>query len=255
VREDESPKDRFVTVYGFRPVLAALTDNRLEVDKVLVAEGSRGPSVREIVAAADARRIPVRRTSPHRITLLSGSARHDNGVLADVVAPRMRTLAAALAERHHERPRTVLLLDGIRTPANVGMILRTATAAGLDGVVVPHHGVAEIDPLVVKASAGVAFRAPILRCATAEEAAERLVESGYTVVGLAGDAEQSLYATDLPSYAAFVLGGETAGVSEPVRPYVAEWVRIPMAGGVESLNVASAAAVLAFEVVRRRLQE
>ncbi|HZC27822.1 MAG TPA: RNA methyltransferase [Actinopolymorphaceae bacterium] len=244
-----------MTVYGFRPVLAALADERLEVDKVLVAEGARGPSVREIVTAAQARQVPVHRAPSHRITLLSGSSRHDNGVLADVVAPRMRTLAAALAARHHERPRTLLVLDGIRTPANVGMILRTATAAGLDGVVVPHHGVAGIDPLVVKASAGVAFHAPVLRCDTPDEAAERLVEAGYTIVGLAGDGEQSLYSMRLPSYVAFVLGGETAGVSDVVRPYVAQWVRIPMTGGVESLNVASAAAVVAFEIVRRRLQE
>lgn len=255
MRDEGSPKDRFVTVYGFRPVLAALADKRLEVDKVLVAEGARGPSVREIVTAAQERQVPVHRAPPHRITLLSGSSRHDNGVLADVVAPRMRTLAAALAVKHHERPCTLLVLDGVRTPANVGMILRTATAAGLDGVVVPHHGVAGIDPLVVKASAGVAFHAPVLRCETSGEAAERLVEAGYTVIGLAGDGEESLYSLPFPSYVAFVLGGETAGVSEAVRPYVAQWMRIPMAGDVESLNVASAAAVLAFEVVRRRLQE
>jgi 23S rRNA (guanosine2251-2'-O)-methyltransferase len=234
-------------------VLAALADKRLEVDKVLVAEGARGPSVREIVTAAQERHVPVHRAPPHRITLLSGSSRHDNGVLADVVAPRMRTLAAALAVKHHERPRTLLVLDGVRTPANVGMILRTATAAGLDGVVVPHHGVAGIDPLVVKASAGVAFHAPVLRADTAQDAVERLVDAGYAVFGLAADAEESIFEVDLPEFAAFVLGAETEGVGAPVRPYVGTWVRIPMPGGVESLNVASAAAVVSFELVRRGL--
>jgi 23S rRNA (guanosine2251-2'-O)-methyltransferase len=251
VRDDESPKDRFVTVYGFRPVLAALADDRLALDKVMVAEGARGPSVREIVAAAEARQVPVVRAAASRISLLTGSPRHDNGVLADVVAPQMRSLAAALDRRHHERPRTILLLDGITTPANVGMILRTATAAGLDGIVVPHRGVAGIDPLVVKASAGVAFRAPILRCETASEAAERLVDTGYAVVGLAADATVTLFDLPLPTHVAFVLGSETTGVTADVRRHVGEWVRIPMPGAVESLNVASAAAVVAFEVVRR----
>ncbi|MEQ7005510.1 RNA methyltransferase [Actinopolymorpha sp. B17G11] len=251
MREDESPKDRFVTVYGFRPVLAALTDDGLTIDKVMVAEGARGPSVREIVATAEARRIPVVRVPPARISLLSGSPRHDNGVLADVVAPQMRSLAGALDRRHHERPRTLLLLDGITTPANVGMILRTATAAGLDGIVVPHRGVAGIDPLVVKASAGVAFRAPILRSETAADAAERLVEAGYALVGLSADAPATLFDLPLPSHVAFVLGSETTGVTADVRRHVAEWVRIPMPGAVESLNVASAAAVVSFEVVRR----
>jgi 23S rRNA (guanosine2251-2'-O)-methyltransferase len=253
VREDESPKDRFVTVYGFRPVLAALSDDTLTIDKVRVAEGARGPSVREIVAAAEERQVPVLRTPPSRLSLLSGSPRHDNGVLADVVAPQMQSLATALDRRHHERPRTVLLLDGITTPANVGMILRTATAAGLDGIIVPHRGVAGIDPLVVKASAGVAFRAPILRCDTATEGAERLVDAGYTLVGLAADAPVTLFELALPTHVAFVLGSETTGVTADVRGQIGEWVRIPMPGDVESLNVASAAAVVAFDVVRRTL--
>jgi 23S rRNA (guanosine2251-2'-O)-methyltransferase len=253
VRETDSPKDRFVTVYGFRPVLAALSDERLEVDKVLVAEGTRGPSVREIVAAAEARHVPVQRVPLHRVNLLSGNSRHDNGVLADVVARHMRTLAGALEARRPEWPGTLLVLDGITTPANVGMILRTATAAGLDGIVVPHRGVAGIDPLVVKASAGVAFDAPVLRCSTAEEAVVRLVEAGYTIVGLAGAAVDTIYEMDVPPYSAFVLGSESSGVSPEVGAYVSAWVSIPMAGSVESLNVASAAAVLCFEVRRRSM--
>ncbi|HEY8456611.1 MAG TPA: RNA methyltransferase, partial [Actinopolymorphaceae bacterium] len=153
----------------------------------------------------------------------------------------------------HERPDTVLVLDGIKTPANVGMILRTATAAGLGGVVVPHRGVADLDPLVVKASAGVAFRAPVLRCGTAEEAVERLVEAGYEVVGLAADAKETIFETRVEPPVAFVLGSETEGVTDPVRPFVARWASIPMPGDVESLNVACAAAVVSFEIVRRRL--
>jgi 23S rRNA (guanosine2251-2'-O)-methyltransferase len=164
-----------------------------------------------------------------------------------VVAPRMRRLADALAGR----PSRVLVLDGITTPANVGMILRTATAAGVDGIVVPRRGVASIDPLVVKASAGVAFHAPVLRCYTAEEACRDLREAGYPLYALAGDARESLFDADLPRRAAYVLGGETDGVSEEVRRHVTGLLSIPMAGGVESLNVASAAAVLCFELVRR----
>jgi 23S rRNA (guanosine2251-2'-O)-methyltransferase len=133
------------------------------------------------------------------------------------------------------------------------MILRTATAAGIDGIVVPRKGVASIDPLVVKASAGVAFHAPVLRCATAEQAASAVRGAGYPLYALDAGARQSIYAADLPARVAFVLGGETAGVSDGVRGQVTRWVSIPMSGGVESLNVASAAAVLCFELVRRRM--
>lgn len=245
-----SPKDRFLTVYGRKPVLEVLGDAALDVDKVLLADTSRGPAVAEIRRAARARGVPVHTASAHRVKVLAGNGKQDQGVLADVVAPRMRPLADALAGPRP--PARVLLLDGITTPANVGMILRTATAAGLDGIVVPRRGVASLDPLVVKASAGVAFRAPVLRCATAAEAAAALMAAGYPVYALGSSARATVFDAELPARAAFVLGGETAGVSTEVGALVTEWLSIPMHAGVESLNVSAAAAVLCFELVRRR---
>nr|WP_042195508.1 RNA methyltransferase [Kibdelosporangium sp. MJ126-NF4]CEL22053.1 23S rRNA (guanosine-2'-O-)-methyltransferase rlmB [Kibdelosporangium sp. MJ126-NF4]CTQ92835.1 23S rRNA (guanosine-2'-O-)-methyltransferase rlmB (EC 2.1.1.-) [Kibdelosporangium sp. MJ126-NF4] len=244
-----SPKDRFVTVYGRKPVLEALGDATLQVDKVILADTARGPAAREILDAASARGVEVQRATGQRVKVLAGNGKQDQGVLADVVAPRMKLLADALSGPRP--PRGVLLLDGITTPANVGMILRTATAAGMGGIVVPRRGVASIDPLVVKASAGVAFHAPVLRCATAAEAASLLRSSGYPLFALDADAPTSLFSAELPARAAFVLGSETAGVSQEVREHVTSWLSIPMRGGVESLNVASAAAVLCFEHLRR----
>ncbi|SFW66092.1 TrmH family RNA methyltransferase [Amycolatopsis australiensis] len=244
-----SPKDRFLTVYGRKPVLEALADDGLRVDKVILADTARGPGAAEIQRAAKAAGVPVQRASAHRVKVLAGNGKQDQGVLADVVAPRMRALAAALADRRP--PSRVLLLDGITTPANVGMILRTATAAGLDGVIVPRRGVAALDPLVVKASAGVAFRAPVLRCGSAREAAELLTEAGYGLFALGASARTTVFEVELPQRAAFVLGGETAGVGADVGELVTEWVSIPMPGDVESLNVSAAAAVLSFELVRR----
>jgi len=245
--DGQSPKDRFVTVFGRKPVLEALADRRLDVDKVILADNAHGGAAREIIDAAKARSVRVERASAHRVKVLAGNGKQDQGVLADVVAPRMRRLSDALAQR----PARVLVLDGITTPANVGMILRTATAAGIEGIVVPRRGVASIDPLVVKASAGVAFHAPILRCYTAEEACAALRDAGYPLFALDGGARQSVFDAELPVRAAFVLGGETDGVSAEVRRHVTGLLSIPMAGGVESLNVASAAAVLCFELVRR----
>ena len=246
---DPSPKDRFVTVYGRKPVLEVLDDAGLQVDKVILADTARGPAANEIINAARARGVDVQRASAQRVKVLAGNGKQDQGVLADVIAPRMRLLIDALRER---APRTVLVLDGITTPANVGMILRTATAAGIGGIVVPRRGVAGIDPLVIKASAGVAFRAPVLRVATATEAATTLHEAGYRLFGLAGNAKKSVFTATVPTRSAFVLGGETEGVSEGVGALIDEWLAIPMAGDVESLNVASAAAVVCFELLRRR---
>jgi 23S rRNA (guanosine2251-2'-O)-methyltransferase len=250
VTSEVSPKDRFLTVYGRKPVLEALADLDLRVDKVILAEGMQGPIVREIREAAADRAVRVHRASPHRVKVLAGNGRQDQGVVADVVARRMRPLADAL-ESAAQAPRTVLLLDGITTPANVGMILRTATAAGIGGIVVPHRGVASLDPMVVKASAGVAFHAPVLRTPTAGDAAEQLSEAGYPLFALDARASASLFEAEFEGRVVFALGSETVGLSSDVRPYIAGSLAIPMRGGVESLNVASAAAVLSFELLRR----
>ena len=247
--QPRSPKDTFITVYGRKPVLEALDDPDLRVDKVILAEGLRGEPVRAIVDAARERGVPVQRASAHRVKVLAGNGRHDQGVLADVVAPRMAPVEEFLATLRG--PASVLVLDRVTNPANVGMILRTATAAGLDGVLLPRRGTPAIDPLVVKASAGVAFRAPVLRSATAEEGCATLRAGGFAVYGLDATGASLLDAA-LPERVALVLGNETDGLSDAVRPGLDGLLAIPMQGGVESLNVASAAAVAAFELLRRR---
>jgi 23S rRNA (guanosine2251-2'-O)-methyltransferase len=250
-----SPKDTFITVYGRMPVLEVLQDTSLNVDKVVVAEGSHGDSLDRIRALAAERGVAVRTASAHRVKVLAGNGKHDQGVLADVVAPRME-----LVEDFVQHPSSgaggsdvVLVLDGVGNPSNVGMILRTATASGVAGVVLPRVGSPSVDPLVVRASAGVAYRAPILRSRTAADAVRTLRAAGWRIAGLDADAAAGLYTTDLPPATAIVLGNETEGISHEVAELVDVRVSIPMAGGVESLNVSSAAAVVCFELLRRRL--
>ncbi|QJY46752.1 TrmH family RNA methyltransferase [Pseudonocardia broussonetiae] len=246
-----SPKDTFITVYGRKPVQEALDDADLRVDKVIVAEGLRGEPVRAILDAARSRGVPVQRATAHRVKVLAGNGRHDQGVLADVVAPRMAPVGEFLDALAPGAPAAVLVLDRVTNPANVGMILRSATAAGLDGVLLPRRGVPAIDPLVVKASAGVAFRAPVLRSGTVEEGCEALREAGFTLYGLDAGGS-SLLDAELPPRVALVLGNETDGLSDTVAPLLDGVLAIPMHGGVESLGVASAGAVASFELARRR---
>jgi 23S rRNA (guanosine2251-2'-O)-methyltransferase len=242
-----NPRDRFVTVYGRKPVLEALLDERLVVDKVLLAENARGPQVAELLDAAHRRGVDVRRVSAVHVTRVSRNGRQDQGVVADVVAPRMARLDADTAA---SLSGPVLVLDGITNPQNVGMILRTAAAAGIAGVVLPRTGVPDVGPLVIKASAGLAFEAPVLRAGTSGEAVDTLRSAGFRVFGLAAAAARSLFdAPPFPACSAFVLGSETGGLSVAVD----ETVAIPMAGAVESLNVAVAAGVLCFELLRRSL--
>jgi 23S rRNA (guanosine2251-2'-O)-methyltransferase len=249
VTNPRSPKDTFITVYGRKPVLEALDDAALRVDKVILAEDVRGASARQILDAARDRGVPVRRASAHRVKVLAGNGRHDQGVLADVVAPRMAPVGEFLDGIGPSA--AVLVLDRLTNPSNVGMILRSATAAGLDGVLLPRRGLPAIDPLMIKASAGVAFRAPVLRSATVEEGCQALRDGGFAVFGLDAGGT-SLLDAELPARVALVLGNETDGLSASVRPHLDGLLAIPMHGGVESLGVASAGAVAAFELARRR---
>lgn len=246
-----SPRDTFITVYGRRPVLEVLADPTLEIDKIVLATNAAGAFSQEILRRAVDRSVPVVREPPERVTRLSRNGRHDQGVVADVRAVGLAPLTEWVEALRGDR-RTVLVLDGVTNPANVGMILRTATAAGLDGVVLPRRGTADLGPLVIKASAGVAFRAPILRAATIEQALDELTHAGFTLVALAADAPLSVFDATFGVRTALVLGSESEGVTAQARPWIHEWVSIPMANGVESLNVASAAAVVAFELGRRR---
>ena len=234
-----------LTVYGRMPVLEALLDPSVEVERVLLARSARGESVDELVAAARAQGVVVTRVAPEKVTRVSGNGRHDQGVVAEVVAAGVGSLDAWLTTA----PSTVslLLLDGVTNPGNVGMIIRTCVAAGLSGVVLPRAGSPDVGPLVVKASAGVAFRATVLEAATASSAVASLRAAGVAVLGLAGDGS-SLFSAELPERAAFVLGNETSGLSVDVDRRLS----IPMSGGVDSLNVAVAAGIVAFEVARRR---
>lgn len=220
------------------------------MDKIVVADNAQGESLDRILGLARRRGIPVRTATPHRVKVLAGNGKQDQGILADVVAPRMRTLPDFLDRAGPGRCH-VLVLDGVNNPANVGMIIRTATAAGMAGVVLPRSGSPSIDPLVIKASAGVAFRASIIRCRTGAEAAAEFSRAGSRVYGLSGAGRTSLYAEDIPDRAVFVLGNESAGVTPETGERVDRWLSIPMADGVQSLNVASAAAVVCFDLVRR----
>ena len=243
-----SPRDRFVTVYGRMPVLEALLDDTLVVDKVVLARSARGPSVDDLVAAARRRGVRVERADATRVTRLSRNGRHDQGVVADVVAPGLSSVEAWLADRPEGVD--VAVLDGVTNPANVGLVLRVATAAGM-AVVLPRQGSPDLGPLVVKASAGVAFRATVLRCPTAADGCQALAAAGWSLVGLDAAAHPTIW-EPLPRPAALVLGGETYGLSPEVAALVTTRRAIPLDGGVESLNVATAAAVAAFELRRQR---
>lgn len=242
-----------ITIYGRLAVLEALADGDVDVAQVLLDRTAKGQVADDVLSAAARRGVVVKRLPPEKISRISGDARHDQGVVADIAAGGIEPLDDWLGRLGPGAHTSLLVLDGVTNPANVGMIIRSAAGAGLSGVVLPEAGSPDIGPLVVRASAGIALRATVLRCATAAAGVEALTEASLVVHGLRVTDADVLFTAELPERAAFVLGNESEGVSPAVAALVDRWLAIPMAPGVESLNVASAAAVIAFEVARRCL--
>lgn len=251
MRQDH-PRSRFITIYGRKPVLETLVDQTIAIDKVVIARQARGDSLDAIITAAKARGIPVQRADEQEVNRLSRQPNQDQGVVADVLAPRMETLVRFLERQPRDTPLSLMALDQVTTPANVGMIIRSVVAAGLDGLILPHAGVAGLGPLVIKASAGTAFRCPLLLVADIGAALGMLAEADVTIIGLEADADASLFAHHPPARATYVLGGESHGLSAVTRARLSQRLAIPMAAGAESLNVACAATLVAFELSRRR---
>jgi 23S rRNA (guanosine2251-2'-O)-methyltransferase len=235
-----------ITIYGRKPVLEALNDSSLPCQTLHWASSNRvDGSARALLAAAEARNVERREHSRETLARISRNGRQDQGVALDIRCPAFATSQELMALAQNPRAR-VLALDGITNPQNVGMILRSATAGNIDAVLYPRRGVAALGPLVIKASAGTAFRAPIALCDLLTPSLKTLKEAGFAIATLEGEAQCSLFEWRQSRATIFVLGGETDGVSAAARALSDVGLRIPMSRGVESLNVAVTGALIAY---------
>ena len=183
------------------------------------------------------------------LSRISRNGKQDQGVALDIHCPEFATPETLFGKIDRPAIR-VLALDGITNPQNVGMIIRAAVAGGMDAILYPQRGVAALGPLVIKASAGVIFRAPIVRCDHLQAALEMAQNRGFSIATLEGRANTSLFDYKPQGGVVYVLGGETQGVARETSQIADVQLGIPMAGQVESLNVAMAAVLVAYHTKR-----
>mgnify|MGYP001215083093 CR=1 FL=1 len=237
-------RDQFLVIHGRKPVMEALSGG-YEVARIHVSSRAQGKIINEIVDFARGKGIEVESVTDNRINALTRSGQHQ-GVAADIRAQRMQSLPSFLEQRSGRKYASrILVLDGIHNPANLGMILRTVTAAGLDGVVVPYEETAKIGAVAIKASAGVAFKAPILRVDNALNAVAQLKEDRFELIAVDSGGEPA-FSADFGDRVALVLGNETNGIGPEVRSLCSRTISLPLHNGVESLNVAIAASVVSY---------
>lgn len=241
--------DSLLTVYGRKPVLEALRDPAVKLFRLHLAESNKSaPILDEIIAIAGEHGAEVLYHDRKGLSRISKNSKQDQGVAADLQCRGYQTLEAFLDSRRSS-PFRLIALDRVTNPQNLGMIIRSACAGEVEGILIPQKGGAQIDSLVIKASAGTVFRAPIIRCPSLPEALSALRERGATVCGLSSHASQTLGEFKPTSDCVYVLGNETEGVSKESNQHCNQQLRIPMKNGVESLNVAVTAALIAFQGV------
>ena len=231
----------------------ALAQGELQVLRIAPPAWERSAKLR---AEARAAGVTVHREPMDSLDRRAEGQRHQ-GVLGEGGALRLDSMEALLDRvRAKGNSALVLVLDGVTDPHNFGAILRSAAGAGADGVVFPERRSAQVNETVVRASAGTAGRVPLVRVVNLGRALEELKESGAWIFGLAAGPRSSDYLREpFDRATVLVLGSEGEGLHEKIAEHCDALLRIPMPGGIESLNVSAAASVMLFRVLARRADE
>ena len=237
---------------GIHAVEAALNYDVDNIVELYVETGVHNARVKEL--AERARDLGVKPHARDRVALdrMTGGARHQ-GIVAryNAPAPLAESELPKLAEQAGKGA-LFLVLDGVTDPHNLGACLRSAEAAGVTAVIVPKDRAVGITPTVRRASAGAADRVPLVAATNLARTLKALKDAGVWLVGLVGDIETALYAIDLKGPIAIALGSEGEGMRRLTREACDFVARIPMRGGVESLNVSVATGIALFEALRQR---
>lgn len=231
-------------IYGLNPVLEAI---RSHPDRIRYVGVVKGGKAQRAFDAAKKAGVPVRLLPTESIDRLAARGVH-NGVVADVSEAEYADFDEVVAR---DKTNFVLILDGITDPQNFGAIIRVAEGFGVDLIVIPQHESVGLTPVAVKASAGASQWVPIAQVTNLARTIESLKKRGYWIYAAAakGDPPEAI---DFTGKVALVLGSEGKGIRRNVLEHCDRLVTIPMSGRVESFNVASAAAVLCYEVRRQQ---
>ncbi len=238
------------SIYGIRPVIEAINSGK-QIDKVLIKQGLVGELAAELMKLLNERGIPYQLVPYERFSKFGN--RNHQGVVAFVTPvefAELETLVPTIFESGKDP--FLLILDRVTDVRNFGAIVRTAECAGVDAIIVPAKGAAQMGSDAVKTSAGALHHIPICKVGSLKMTLNFLKNSGFRTFVTADKGSEVLYDVDLKGPIAVVMGAEDTGVSPDLFKLADGLVRIPIHGKIGSLNVSVAAGVLIYEVVRQR---
>lgn len=238
-------------IFGRKPVLDALKSNT-PVDKLMIAQHSRGETIDEIVSFARQKNIPFKFTSADQIAR-TAPQQQTQGIIAFIGTKEFSDIEhlVDIAKEKNENPFFVVF-DEIEDVHNLGALIRTAVCAGAHGGIIPKHHNAPVNDTVVKTSAGASLQFPMARVTNIAQTIDALKEQGVWIVGTEMTAEKNYTDIDYTVPIALIIGNEGKGIRRLVRDKCDFLVKIPMKGTFESLNASVAGAIVMYEVLRKR---
>ncbi len=240
------------TIEGRNAVLEAYRAGKT-IDKLFVLDGCQDGPVRTIVREARKHDTILQFVAKERLDQMSQTGKHQ-GVIAYAAAYEYASVEDILAAaREKNEPPFIFILDGIEDPHNLGAIIRTANLAGAHGVIIPKRRAVGLTGTVARTSAGALNYTPVAKVTNLAATIEELKKEGLWFVCAAMDGEV-MYRMNLTGPIGLVIGNEGEGVSRLVREKCDMTASIPMKGDIDSLNASVAAGVLAYEIVRQRMQ-
>jgi len=233
--------EKIITLYGRNVVIEILQDQEIDIHKLHMSNSNQTEgAVKTILSLAKKRGIEIAYHDKNALSRISKNAKQDQGVAIDIIADSYQSATTIKSLKNFK----LIALDGIQNPQNLGMIIRSCAAGYVDGIILPKRSSAKISPLVIKASAGTLFKLPIYYCNTLDEILSDLDDTKIYL--LSSHAKSSIYDINKSERSIFVLGNESDGVSKEVEKLCNDSIFIPMNRGVESLNVAVTASLIAF---------
>ncbi len=239
-------------VFGMHAVTGLLQRHPERVSLLLALESRADARMLQVLELAEKANVPIRRVTRGELDERVSGVSHQ-GVVAETghsVLVGEKDLPDFLEGL--KQPALLLVLDGVQDPHNLGACLRSADAAGVDAVIVPRDRSAPLNSTARKVACGAGETVPVIRVTNLARVLRVIKDQGIWLYGAAGEASESLYATDLSGPLALVLGGEGKGLRRLTRELCDGLMAIPLAGSVSSLNVSVATGICLFEARRQR---
>ncbi|AYX88937.1 23S rRNA (guanosine(2251)-2'-O)-methyltransferase RlmB [Staphylococcus cohnii] len=241
-----------IVIVGRHAVKEAIVSGHT-INKVLIQDTVKKGQINDILKKANSNKIIVQAVPKSKLDGLS-DAPHQ-GVAAYIAPYEYADFDAFLVQqKDNEKLSTVLILDGLEDPHNLGSILRTADASGVDGIIIPKRRSVALTQTVAKASTGAIEHVPVMRVTNLANTIETLKEHGYWVVGTEAENSTDYREMDAGMPLAIVIGSEGQGMSRLTKDKCDFYINIPMVGHVNSLNASVAASLMMYEVYRKRNQ-